>query len=1101
MVLEKANAKRMNRIKKAIQFIFAEEEDFSLENRLFLSSVVVGILTSVTGSIVNLILITSPTAVIVPLLLTVSLIIIYYFARFKKIIEPIKILIIPFALVSISIIWIFNGGINGSNVMPAFVLLILGLIVYPDKLKKYVLLLFAALFSMVYLLQLERPDLIVNFTSETERWIDSLFTLFYTSYFIFLIIQFVHKQYTSERLKSEESERKYRILFRDSPDAYLIISDGIFVDCNKATEILMKANRLQIIGKSPDSLSPEFQPDGKTSVQKADEKIREAFLKGKITFEWMHRRLDGSDLLVEVSIAAMMLDGRLALFTTWRDISEHKTTEKELIKLRNAIDRSGEAVFMTDKDGFFTFVNPGFTTIYGYTAADVIGKVTPRILKSGMMNDKEYELFWNTLMQGQEIIAELKNKKKDGSIIDIEGSANAILDENKNIVGFLGIQRDITERKQAEKALHEQEMQFMDIMNQLPDSIVIHQNGIIVYANKTALKITGYKEDEFIKTKIFNHIVEKDQKLAYEMIRERLAGRTDIDYEIQVRTKSGNLRDAIIRASETRFLGEPSAVVLLIDITERKAAEALLRESEEKFRNLAILTPFAIMIYQDDYWVYTNPAGEKISGYSAQELYQMHYWDIVAPEYLMLIKERGLKRQEGEPVPTGYEFKILDKDGTERWVLLNGSRIEYHGKPAGLISIADMTSHKKIEQDLIVAKEKAEESDRLKSAFLANMSHEIRTPMNGILGFSELLKMPGLAGEKQQEYIGIIKKSGDRMLNIINDIVDISKIESGQMQVSLSEMNINEQNNELFAFFKPEAESKGIELRRRSGLPYYEGFINSDKEKVFAILTNLVKNAIKYTDKGTIEFGYNLVAAGQHAAPLLPTLAAPLPTPSSVPLLGFYVKDTGIGVPANRQKAIFDRFIQADIADTRAFQGAGLGLSIAKAYTEMLGGNIWLESEEGKGSTFYFTIPYHPVLNINPVDNISVSTESTIGQPKKLKVLIVEDDETSVLLLMLILKKFSRETLVARTGVDAIENCRLNQDIDLVMMDIKMPVLDGYEAARQIREFNKDVVIIAQTAYGLSGDADKAIDAGCNDYIAKPLDSNTFSGLLQKYFN
>ncbi len=1087
----------MHRFKKAIQFIFAEGEDFSLEHRLFLSSVVVAILTSVTGSIVNFLLITSLPAVIIPSFLSIVLFFVYYFVRFKKIIEPIIIPIIPLALVSISIIWVFNGGINGSNIMPAFVILILGLIIYPDKLKKYVILLFVVLFSMVYLLQLYRPDLIVNFTSETERWIDSLFTLLYTSYFIFLIVKFVHKQYTAERLNSEESEKKYRILFSDSPDAYLIISDGIFIDCNKATELIMRGDKSQIIGKSPDSLSPEFQPDGKTSVQKADEKIREAFLKGKITFEWMHRRLDGSDLFVEVSIAAIKLDGKQALFTTWRDISERKTAEKELVKLRNAIDRSGEAVFMTDKNGFFTFVNPGFTTIYGYTADEVLGKVTPRILKSGVMNDEAYEIFWSNLVKGQEIIGELRNKKKDGSVIDIEGSANAILDENNNIVGFLGIQRDITERKLAEKALLEKEMQFRDIMNQLPDSIVIHQNGVIVYANKTALKIIGYTEEEFLKTKIFDYIVEKDQKLAYEMIRQRITGKTDKDYEIQVRTKTGNLRDTIIRASETRFLGEPSAVVLLIDITERKAAEALLRESEEKFRNLAVLTPFAIMIYQDDYWVYTNPAGEKISGYTSQDLYQMHYWDFVAPEYLLLIKERGLKRQQGEITPNGYEFKIIAKDGTEKWVFLNGSLIEYHGKPAGLISIADMTSHKEIEQDLIFAKEKAEESDRLKSAFLANMSHEIRTPMNGILGFSELLKMPGLAGEKQQEYIGIIKKSGDRMLNIINDIVDISKIESGQMQVLLSDTNINEQLDFLYAFFKPEAVNKGIELSYQSGLPHIKSIINTDKEKVIALLTNLVKNAIKYTDQGTIEFGYTL-------KPIVKPSTRDIVQSSGRALetheVEFYVKDTGIGVPADRQQAIFDRFIQADIADTRAFQGAGLGLSIAKAYSEMLGGKIWVESEEGKGSTFYFTIPYNPVVNVNPAGITFTPLGVTNDQTKKLKILIVEDDETSVLLLMLILKEYSRETLVVTTGVDAIEECRLNPDIDLVMMDIKMPVLDGYEAARQIREFNKDVVIIAQTAYGLSGDDDKAIAAGCNDYLAKPLDISILKGLMQKYF-
>jgi len=247
--------------------------------------------------------------------------------------------------------------------------------------------------------------------------------------------------------------------------------------------------------------------------------------------------------------------------------------------------------------------------------------------------------------------------------------------------------------------------------------------------------------------------------------------------------------------------------------------------------------------------------------------------------------------------------------------------------------------------ELIIAKEKAEESDRLKSAFLANMSHEIRTPMNGILGFAELLKEPNLTGKEQQEYIKIIEKSGARMLNIINDIVDISKIESGLMEVSIKESNINEQIEYIYIFFRPEVEGKGMQLSYRNGLVSSESIIKTDREKLFAILTNLVKNAIKYTNKGSIEFGYDHVETH-----------GPRNIGAGSASLQFYVKDTGIGIPKDRQEAIFERFIQADISDKYAYQGAGLGLSISKAYVEMLGGRIWVESEEGKGSTFYFTL-------------------------------------------------------------------------------------------------------------------------------------------------
>ncbi|MCX6305919.1 MAG: ATP-binding protein [Bacteroidetes bacterium] len=235
---------------------------------------------------------------------------------------------------------------------------------------------------------------------------------------------------------------------------------------------------------------------------------------------------------------------------------------------------------------------------------------------------------------------------------------------------------------------------------------------------------------------------------------------------------------------------------------------------------------------------------------------------------------------------------------------------------------------------------KAQLADKLKSAFLANMSHEIRTPMNGILGFAELLKEPNLNGDLQQKYIAIIEKSGTRMLNIINDIMDISKIESGVMKISLTESSINEQVEFIYNFFKPEVEAKGIRFSFKTTVPFKESIITTDREKVYAILTNLVKNAIKYTDRGDIEFGYEIVQR------------------KKTQLLQFYVKDTGIGISRESQAVIFERFVQADIADKMARQGAGLGLSITKAYVEMLGGTIWVDSEEGNGSVFYFTLPY-----------------------------------------------------------------------------------------------------------------------------------------------
>jgi signal transduction histidine kinase len=259
--------------------------------------------------------------------------------------------------------------------------------------------------------------------------------------------------------------------------------------------------------------------------------------------------------------------------------------------------------------------------------------------------------------------------------------------------------------------------------------------------------------------------------------------------------------------------------------------------------------------------------------------------------------------------------------------------IDLSDKNNELVTINELL--KENHSELKIAMEKAEVSNRLKSAFLANMSHEIRTPMNAILGFAELLKQPELTAEKQAKYFEIIAKSGERLLIVINDIIDISKVESGQMELLISEFNVLEQIKEVHALFNTEAIGKGILLRIKNSLPSNEITIKSDNHKINAILVNLVKNALKYCDEGTIEIGVAKKAS----------------------FIEFYVKDTGIGIEKNKQKAIFDRFVQADIEDVKALQGSGLGLSISKAYVEMLGGKIWVESEPVKGATFYFTIP------------------------------------------------------------------------------------------------------------------------------------------------
>jgi CheY-like chemotaxis protein/nitrogen-specific signal transduction histidine kinase len=410
---------------------------------------------------------------------------------------------------------------------------------------------------------------------------------------------------------------------------------------------------------------------------------------------------------------------------------------------------------------------------------------------------------------------------------------------------------------------------------------------------------------------------------------------------------------------------------------------------------------------------------------------------------------------------------------------LEARKIPYHGKMMRSVEFRDITLQKKIENDLIIAKEKAEESDRLKTAFLANMSHEIRTPMNGILGFTNLLSEPGLTNEEKSGFISIIQKSGERMLNTVNDLIDISKIETGQVKLVYEEININLQVLYLFGFFEFQAKEKNLTITLKNNIPDNFAIVKTDISKFDSILSNLIKNAIKYTEAGTIEIG----CSRQNQ------------------MLEFYVRDTGIGIPKRRHQAIFNRFEQADIGDTRAFQGSGLGLAIAKAYTEMLGGKIWLESEPETGSTFYFNI-----LSENREIEIDKRLEyNGIGGSKKtggkIKLLIAEDDEAGYFYLVTILKPINCEIIRCFTGTETVEKCRKNNDIDIILMDIRMPEMNGYDATQRIREFNKDVIIIAQTAFALLGDKEKALNAGCNEYISKPIKRKEIIELIQKYVN
>ena len=493
-------------------------------------------------------------------------------------------------------------------------------------------------------------------------------------------------------------------------------------------------------------------------------------------------------------------------------------------------------------------------------------------------------------------------------------------------------------------------------------------------------------------------------------------------------------------------------------------------------------SPLSIVITNLDGNIeYVNPKFCEVSGYSPDELVG-HNPRILKSGY----QDNSFYTEMWKTIISGKdwqgEIQNKKKNGELYWENSNISPIfNEDGKIQHFIGIKeDITEKKQLMTELIKAKEKAEESDRLKSAFLANVSHEIRTPMNAILGFSKLLDDPDMEYDERKECIDIIEKKGNDLLKLINDILDLSKIESNQLPLNFTTNNINPLFFELQATFSKEIQfseyhdKTNVQLRIGRTLPDDFQF-KSDFSRINQILINLISNALKFTRSGYVEFGCYLEDKNS---------------------VVFYVKDTGIGIPRDKHNRIFERFQQLEENfQTRNFGGAGLGLSIVKGLVELLKGKIWLESEINKGSTFYFSIPY-----LTDRQEIASEIIEEVKFFNKNNILVVEDELTNFLFLSRILKKeLNAEIIHAVNRAEAVEYTRIKEDISLILMDIKMPVMSGIEAFIEIRKFNISVPIIALTAYAMNEEKDRIMDMGFNDYISKPYTKEILLNTLKKY--
>lgn len=743
----------------------------------------------------------------------------------------------------------------------------------------------------------------------------------------------------------EKRELLYRKLFDSSIDA-IITLDPIDLTITAANQSMIRmfsySKIMDVIHLSPWQISPKLQQSGTNSIEVGKKLIALALKNGQHEFEWLHMKQNGEIFPCHIILTRVDLKTGPIINATIRDLTDLKEKEQQISesenKYKTLVETSNDSIAII-QDGLIKYVNPELISLSGYRESEMIGQ---NFMKFVISEEQErISKYYQKRTHGEKAPSkyETVSRTKNGENVHIEASLIPITYQGREAIQL--ILRNITEQKEAKLALIASEEKFKFLSKSTFEGIVIHKNGIINDVNEAFLKMTGYTKEETIGENLLDYVVNPIDKAK---VLINIVKKNAKPYTIDAAKKDGTHFIAELEAKNVNHLGETVRIVAIRDVTEKHQFQQQLKESEERYRTVFENTGAASCIVEEDGTIsLTNSKFAKLSGYSIKEIQNKKKWMqfVVEEDLENMMAQHQLRRINKQKALNQYEFRFRDRSNQIKNILIVIDMID--GTQKSIASLLDITEIKnaenkilKVNEELKLAKERAEENDQLKSAFLANMSHEIRTPMNGILGFTELLKEPDLTGDEKQMYIDVIQRSGIRMLDTVNDLIDISKIETGQMPVNKTQVNINAELEQLYHFFKPEAEKKGIELIWSRKFNKQQETIFTDDQKVNSILTNLIKNAIKYTDQGMIEIA-GWIENNK---------------------IQISVKDTGIGIPKDRLEAVFNRFEQVDFKDSRAFEGSGLGLAISKAYVEMLGGEIWVESEHNMGSTFFFTLPY-----------------------------------------------------------------------------------------------------------------------------------------------
>ncbi|MGC9341719.1 MAG: PAS domain S-box protein [Bacteroidales bacterium] len=925
----------------------------------------------------------------------------------------------------------------------------------------------------------------------------------------------------------QKSQEHFRALTDNSPDVIMRFDRGhrhLFV--NEAVKDLIGIEPSVFLNKShreignfPEDLVIFWERNIEKIFSEKQSNTVEFSLdseKGKIDIEWrLFPEFDDKNEVESVLAVA-------------RDVSENKLAEKRLResekRLQIALEGTSDGLWDWTISSDSIYFSPRYFTMLDYQPTDFNHDISvlPKLLHP---DDKEWVLdkFESAIKEKNEgIEMEFRLRRKDGSYAWILSRGKITYKENGDAERMVGTHVDISLRKKHENVqnvlveiansvnntrnLNEL---FQQIQKSLGNIIDTRNCYVALYDEKNDTISLPFHQDE---KDTFTEFPAGKTVTGY-VIKTGKAQLVDLK-RVEELENSGEVEP--IGAPSVSWLGVPLKIVdkiigvfvvqsyseeiqyteddvqLLEFVSdqialaiERKIDQDKLKSNEIRQRRIIESSPDGLVVID---------MNGRVVDYNSTflELFRINDADCADKNFFDLIADRDVIRVQNilnETLKTSYsknfEFKMKRANNTEFYTETSFGLIYGNKENEGnfVIVIKNIDERKVYEHNLRIAKEKAEESDRLKTAFLSNMSHEIRTPMNAIIGFSDLLSRAVVKrNEEKEEYVKQINFAADTLMRLIDDIIDISKIEAGQLKMNPSIFSLKSLFEEIGPMFHKSLEQQNkthIDLVEKNYFPADDIQLHTDEFRLKQIFSNLLSNAIKFTTQGTISYGVKSVAKNE---------------------ISFFVSDTGVGIEPGKQEYIFDRFRQGHENKEVFYGGTGLGLTISKNLVSLMGGELKVKSVMGEGSEFYFTLPYKETKLDIPDEVINIDRGSGNWSDKTF--LIAEDDASNYFLLHENLKKFKVNILWAKTGIEAVETFKNSPNsIDLILMDVQMPEMNGYEATRLIKELNPEVPVIAQTAYAMAGEREASLKAGCDDYISKPLIMNELLFILNKYLD